>query len=231
MKRIIAIGGGSLKDKTTIEIDRYIATLAKEHANGKRAYGLFIGTASHDFMPAFNSFRKTYTSVFDIKADVVLTINTQMDEEKINEKFLKADFIYIGGGDTLFMLDRWNKDNLLNKIIEAYNRGVIIAGRSAGAVCWFETMYTDSEVFGKSDEYSIQKGLGILKGVCSPHYNIRKNDLHQAIIENNISQVYAIEDDSALEFIDGKLVKSISSGGNSYKITNNGGKLEQELIK
>ncbi len=230
MKRIIAIGGGSLKDKTTIEIDRYIATLAKEHANGKRAYGLFIGTASHDFMPAFNSFRKTYTSVFDIKADVVLTINTQMDEEKINEKFLKADFIYIGGGDTLFMLDRWNKDNLLNKIIEAYNRGVIIAGRSAGAVCWFETMYTDSEVFGKGDEYSIQKGLGILKGVCSPHYNIRKNDLHQAIIENNISQVYAIEDDSALEFIDGKLVKSITSGGNSYKITNNGGKLEQELI-
>jgi peptidase E len=153
-----------------------------------------------------------------------------MDEEKINEKFLKADFIYIGGGDTLFMLDRWNKDNLLNKIIEAYNRGVIIAGRSAGAVCWFETMYTDSEVFGNSDEYSIQKGLGILKGVCSPHYNIRKNDLHQAIIENNISQVYAIEDDSALEFIDGKLVKSISSGGNSYKITNNSGKLEQELI-
>lgn len=230
MKRIIAIGGGSLKEKTTIEIDKYIATLAKEHANGKRAYGLFIGTASHDFMPAFNSFRKTYTSVFDIKADVVLTINTQMDEEKINEKFLKADFIYIGGGDTLFMLDRWQKDELLNKIIDAYNRGVIIAGRSAGAVCWFETMYTDSETVNKSGEYSICKGLGVLKGVCSPHYNIRKNDLQKAIIDNNIEKVYAIEDDSALEFIDGKLVKSISSGGNSYVVTNNKGILVEQLI-
>ncbi len=230
MKRIIAIGGGSLKDKTTIEIDRYIATLAKQHAGDKRAYGLFIGTASHDFMPSFNSFRKTYTSVFDIKADVVLTINTQMDEAKINEKFSKADFIYIGGGDTLYMLDRWRKDGLLNKIIEAYNRGVIIAGRSAGAICWFETMYTDSEVFGNQDEYSIQKGLGVIKGVCSPHYNIRKEDLTKAIIENNFSEVYAIEDDSALEFIDGKLIKSISSGGNSYKIINNGGILLEELI-
>ena len=227
MKRIIAIGGGSLKEKTTIEIDKYIATLAKERANGKRAYGLFIGTASHDFMPAFNSFRKTYTSLFDIKADVVLTINTQMDEEKINEKFLKADFIYIGGGDTLFMLDRWQKDELLNKIIDAYKRGVIIAGSSAGAVCWFETMYTDSETVNKSGEYSICKGLGVLKGVCSPHYNIRKNDLQKAIIDNNIDKVYAIEDDSALEFIDGKLVKSISSGGNSYIVTNNGELVEQ----
>ncbi len=230
MKRIIAIGGGSLKEKTTIEIDKYIANLAKERANGKRAYGLYIGTASHDFMPAFNSFRKTYTSVFDIKVDVVLTINTKMDEEKINEKFLKADFIYIGGGDTLFMLDRWQKDRLLCKILDAYNRGVIIAGRSAGAVCWFETMYTDSQFVNSNDEYSICKGLSILKGVCSPHYNIRKNDLQRAIIDNNLSEVLAIEDDSALEFIDGTLVKSISSGGNSYKITNNLGILKEELI-
>lgn len=230
MKRIIAIGGGSLKEKTTIEIDRYVANLAKERANGKRAYGLFIGTASHDFMPAFNSFRKTYTSVFDIKVDVVLTINTQMDEEKINEKFSKADFIYIGGGDTLFMLDRWQQDNLLQKILDAYNREVIIVGRSAGAVCWFETMYTDSEVFGNADEYSIQKGLGVLKGACSPHYNLRKDDLFKAVVTNKIEQIYAIEDDSALEFIDGKLIKSISSGGKSYKITNNGGILQQELI-
>ncbi len=230
MKRIIAIGGGSLKEKTTIEIDKYIANLAKERANGKRAYGLFIGTASHDFMPAFNSFRKTYTSVFDIKVDVVLTINTQMNEEKINEKFSKADFIYIGGGDTLFMLDKWQKDGLLNKIIDAYNRGVIIAGRSAGAVCWFETMYTDSEILNNTGEYSICKGLGFLKGVCSPHYNIRKNDLQKAIIDNNIDKVYAIEDDSALEFIDGKFIKSISSGGSSYLITNDFGTLKEELI-
>ena len=57
-KRIIAIGGGEIKSKTTLEIDRYVANLAKIHAGEKRANALFIGTASHDSMPYFNSFRK-----------------------------------------------------------------------------------------------------------------------------------------------------------------------------
>ena len=78
-KIIIAIGGGDMREKTTIKIDEYIAMLAKKRAGDKRAYGLYIGTASHDFMPAFNTFRKTYTSVFDIKADVALTVYGEMD--------------------------------------------------------------------------------------------------------------------------------------------------------
>ena len=59
-KRIIAIGGGEIKSKTTLKIDEYVANLAKKHAGEKRANALFIGTASHDSMPYFNSFRKTY---------------------------------------------------------------------------------------------------------------------------------------------------------------------------
>ena len=39
-KRIIAIGGGEIRNKTTLEIDRYVATLAKEHAGDKRANAL-----------------------------------------------------------------------------------------------------------------------------------------------------------------------------------------------
>ena len=231
MRRIIAVGGGSMKEKTTLEIDRYVASLVKENPKNKvRAYGLYIGTASHDFMPSFNSFRKTYTSVFDIKADVVLTVNTVMDEEKINEKFAKADFIYIGGGDTLFMLDSWKKTGLYDKIVNAYNSGTIIVGRSAGAICWFETMYTDSEIIGKSDEYSIQKGIGVIKNACSPHYNIRKTDLLKAIKDNNIKSCYAIEDNSAIEFINEEFSKTISSGGKSYYIENNGETIiEKEL--
>ena len=58
-KIIIAIGGGSLKEKTTAKIDAYIASLAKKRAGERRAVGLFIGTASHDSMPYFNTFRKT----------------------------------------------------------------------------------------------------------------------------------------------------------------------------
>ena len=125
MKRIIAIGGGEIREKTTLKIDEYIAGLAKEHAGDKRANALFIPTASHDFMPYYNSFHKIYTGTFDIKTDVALTVFREPDMEKLKEKFLKADLIYVGGGDTVFMIEHWKQSGLLSLIKEAYERGVI----------------------------------------------------------------------------------------------------------
>ena len=229
-KRIICIGGGEIKSKTTIEIDRYIANLAKKHSGDKRAYGLFLGTASHDFMPYFNSFRKMYTGEFDIKADCALLLYDKMDFSRVCEKFLKADFIYIGGGDTVFMLETWKKCVIDKLLLDAYNRGVIICGLSAGAICYFETMYTDSEISSSGDKYNLYNGLGWLEGVCSPHYNDRVEDFHKNIIEHNIDSAYGIENDSAIVFEDGKLVGSLTSGGKSYILRNNLGVIERYEI-
>lgn len=216
-KRIIAIGGGELRIKETLEIDRYIANLARERAGEKRPYGLFIGTASHDSMPYFNSFRKTYTSVFDIKADVALTVYGEMDLEKIKGKFEKADFIYVGGGDTLYMLKRWQEFGLLDLIRDAYERGVIICGLSAGAICWFEDIYTDSELVEHEGLYSVQKGLGWLSGTISPHYNERVVDFDEIMSKMPAgSTAYGIENLAALEFVNGELTHSITCGGNAY---------------
>ena len=230
-KRIIAIGGGELKTKETLEIDRYIASLARERAGERRPYGLFIGTASHDSMPYFNSFRKTYTSVFDIKADVALTVYGEMSLEKIKEKFDKADFIYVGGGDTLYMINRWKEFGLLDLIRDAYDRGVIICGLSAGAICWFEDIYTDSALVNNDIAYSMQKGLGWLSGTISPHYNERAVDFDEVM--RSMPQgtcAYAIENLSALEFVNGELTRSISCGGNSYIVENNGSELVKKLL-
>ena len=230
-KRIIAIGGGEIRSKETLEIDGYIASLARERAGERRPYGLFIGTASHDSMPYFNSFRKTYTSVYDIKADVALTVYGEMDLEKIKGKFEKADFIYVGGGDTLYMLNRWREFGLLDLIRDAYERGVIVCGLSAGAICWFEDIYTDSELAESDGLYSMQKGLGWLEGTVSPHYNERVNDFDEILLKmGDGATAYGIENLAALEFVDGKLTKSISCGGKAYIIKNNAGELIKTVV-
>lgn len=230
-KRIIAIGGGELKTKETLEIDKYIASLAKERAGENRPYGLFIGTASHDSMPYFNSFRKTYTSVFDIKADVALTVYGEMDLEKIKGKFEKADFIYVGGGDTLYMLKRWQEFGLLDLIRDAYERGVIICGLSAGAICWFEDIYTDSALVEREGAYSMQKGLGWLKGTISPHYNERAEDFDRVMASLPVgTRAFGVENLSAIEFVNGEFTKSISGGGKVYIIENNGDKISKTVI-
>lgn len=230
-KRIIAIGGGELKTKETLEIDRYIASLAREHAGENRPYGLFIGTASHDSMPYFNSFRKTYTSVFDIKADVALTVYGEMNLEKIKGKFEKADFIYVGGGDTLYMLKHWQEFGLLDPIRDAYERGVIICGLSAGAICWFEDIYTDSALVEREGAYSMQKGLGWLKGTISPHYNERVSDFDNIMIQMpNGKSAYGIENLAAIEFVNGELTRSITCGGNAYLLENKEEKIVKTII-
>ena len=235
-KRLICIGGGELKSKETLKIDGYIAEKAKEHAQGNRAYGLFVPTASHDSMPYFNSFRKTYTSVYDVKADVALSVYGEMSFEKLQEKFFKADFIYVGGGDTLFMIAHWKKSGMLQLIRDAYDRGVMICGLSAGAICWFETMYTDSAVQNNCSgetsalPYSVFSGLNWVKGIISPHYALRALDFDK-IISYNYTTGVGLEDCSAIELEDGEIVRSISAGGNAYRIENVNGKLAKHIIQ
>lgn len=214
-KTLVCIGGGEIRQKDTLKIDEQIALMAKAHAGEKRAVSVFVGTASHDSLPYFNSFRKTYTSHFDIKADLALLTKKDIPMEKIQGKLDNADLIYIGGGNTLFMLETWRKTGFLDMLLDAYNRGVIIAGLSAGAICWFEEMYTDS---AEDTPYKVEKGLGLIKGIMSPHYDNRPefND-----IAKEYPIAYAVENNSAIVFEDGVPVKSLSSGGNSY-ILNNG---------
>ena len=230
-KRIIAIGGGEIKNKTTLDIDGYVASLAKLHAGEKRANALFIGTASHDSMPYFNSFRKTYTSVYDIKAEVALIVYGEMDMEKIAGKIEMADAIYIGGGDTVYMLDKWKQTGIDKLLIKAYNDGKIICGLSAGAICWFKDMYTDYEIMrGQSADYVLKKGLGLLDGLMCPHFNEREEDFTNAFIKSDFDFAYCVENDAAIEFVDGKFSKSISSGGKAYIMEKVNGKAVKKEI-
>ncbi len=225
MKKIIAIGGGEIRYKTTNKIDAYVADLAKKRAGQRRANALFFGTASHDSMPYFNSFRKTYTSDFDIKAEVALSVYGEMDIDKIKGKIEKTDAIYVGGGDTLFMLKKWNEFGITPLIKQAYQDGVIVAGLSAGAICWFEDMYTDSDIMNGGADYKFEKGLGLIKGLCTPHYNERITDFDKRFSESEFKYAVAIENDCAVEFTDGVITGCVSSGGNAYEIINDSSKL------
>ena len=225
-RRIIAIGGGEIKNRDTLEIDRYIAEEAKKIAGERRACGLFIPTASHDCMPYYNTFHKVYTGIFGLKTDVALTVNREIDSEKLRAKFEKADFLYVGGGNTVFMIEHWKKTGLLGLIEEAYERGVPIAGLSAGAICWFEEMYSDSVVEG---DYSVYRGLGWIKGKISPHYDERMLDFDKIVLYNH-DCAWGVENNAALEIVNGEPLRSISGGGKVYLLDASNGETVNKTI-
>ncbi len=229
-KRIIAIGGGELKERTTLAIDEYIADLAKSAAGERRANALFIPTASHDFMPYYNTFHKVYTGVFDIKTDVLLSVYKDADVEKWQGKIEKADVIYVGGGDTVFMIEHWEKVGLLPLLRKAYDSGKLIVGLSAGAICWFSDIYTDSLKTEDGAKYAMFKGLGWIDGIISPHYGSRMLDFDK-IVCYNYECAFGIEDNAALVIEDGAVVGSISAGGAAYRLKADGkGGLTKEKI-
>ena len=230
MGKIIAIGGGELRERTTLQIDEYIARLAKARAGERRANALFIPTASHDFMPYYNTFHKVYTGVFDIKTDVALTVFKEPDFEKLKGKFEKADMIYVGGGDTVFMIEEWKKSGLLALIEDAYRRGVIIAGLSAGAICWFSDMYTDSQAaLGDGEKYAQFSGLGWINGLISPHYGARMIDFDQ-IVCYNCARAFGVEDNAALVIENGEVLGSLTSGGKAWLLEAENEKLKKTEI-
>ena len=106
------------------------------------------------------------------------------------------------------MLEQWRETGLTELIRAAFERGVLIAGLSAGAICWFEDMYSDSVVEG---EYAMYSGLGWIKGKISPHYNERTLDFDETVLYNRF-RAWGIENNAALEFSDGEPVRTLGSG-------------------
>ena len=229
MKRVfVSIGGGELRNKTTASIDGYVASLAKSRiTDGHRGYALFFPTASHDSNPYFNSFRKTYTSLFDMKSDVAILTKGLMTLEHVAEKIAKADLIYVGGGDTLYLMQVWRETGVDKLVWDAYCRGAVLAGLSAGAICWFEDIYTDSLVEG---EYAPYKGLGKIKGAATPHYDTRP-EFDAVAAEKKYPLSYAIEDNAAVVFEDEAPIGALSAGGNAYRMTFDEGKIRKEKIE
>lgn len=224
---LVLIGGGEIRAKETLEIDRAIASLAQERAGDRRACALFLGTASHDFFPYYNSFHKVYTGELGLKTDVALTVYKPHDPEKLRAKFEKADMIYVGGGDTLFLLEEWKRTGLGDLVLDAYRRGVILCGLSAGAICWFEKIYTDSAKTG-DHVYARATAMGLLPGGCCPHYNERRTDFADAIEEGE--RWLCIENNSAVIFRNEDLIASLNHGGSSFYVEKHAGRVKESRI-
>lgn len=173
---IVAIGGykrgrgknGEAFD-TPLKIDRQIVELTGK--NSPRV--LFIPTASSDDETYVKAIEAVYAGKLGCPVDVLRLIKEKPDAVEIAAKIRAADLIYVGGGNTLMMMNLWRRLGVDALLRQAYERGAVCCGVSAGSICWFEYGVSDSRQFKnpKSHEYIRVKGLGILKGLHCPHYD------------------------------------------------------------
>lgn len=159
---IAAIGGGRYDNGEIVSIIKDIRDLCSKE-NPKM---VFLPTASHDNTEKNNVYMKQAFIDNGCTVEDLFLTDKSLTEEQIKEKILGADIIYIGGGDTGFMMRTWKKTHADRYLLEAYEKGIIMSGYSAGALCWFDTGYDDC---GKDHSYTFVKCLGVFPFCCCPH--------------------------------------------------------------
>ena len=162
-RKIIAIGGGGFTHQLDESLDQFVIDQSKK---SKNKIG-FLATASKDDENKINLFYKRYQNTKSELSHFNLTSAT----DGFSEWILNKDIIYIGGGNTVFMLNIWKKNKLENIFKDAYEKGIMLSGVSAGAVCWFDWILSDSAGPG----YNPIRGINLISGSCTPLIKYSKN--------------------------------------------------------
>ncbi len=234
-KAIVAIGGGEIRTRGTAPIDREIIRLSGK----KNPKLLFVPTASADSERYWKHVQEYFGKFLNCKTDVLFLIKEQPSKEEIRRKVLSADIIYVGGGNTLQMMRVWRRLGVDKLLKTAYENGTVLSGISAGAICWFNSGHSDSMSFynSKKWKYINVRGLGLIEGIHCPHYNsmtrgIPRRKHFRDMIRKTGGIGIAIENNCAIEFIDGRFYRVISSKNYSraYRVYTSGGEVVAEQI-
>ena len=202
---IVALGGGGFSmEPENPRLDHYVLSLARRSPPKV----CFVPTASGDADNYIVRFYDAFT------VDRCLPSHLRLFSRKIQdlrEFILGQDIVYVGGGATAYLLATWRLAGLDGILREAWERGVVLSGVSAGAVCWFEAGMTDS--FGRPLR-PLREGLGLLTGSFCPHYDGEKDrraSYQAAVAEGAVPPGIAADDGVALVYRDAELFEIVSS--------------------
>jgi dipeptidase E len=232
--KIVAIGGGEIgrpgKDIETESIDKEIIRLA----NKKHPKVLFIPTASGDSESYYEVVKNYFGSRLGCKTEALYLLKDKPTKEEIRQKIFGSDIVYVGGGNTLRMLKLWRKYNLDAVLEEAANRGVILSGVSAGAICWFRYGNSDSLKFSDNRNPLIRvRGLDLIPIMACPHYDVEKDRRASLMqeIKNRGGASIALENCTAIEIIGDKYrIITSKKDANAYLVYKKDGKVVEEKI-
>jgi peptidase E len=222
-RTILAMGGGGFTmEPRNPALDDFVLGLSPRPVPRI----CFLPTASGDPGPQIAQFQATfagraceprYLSLFRLGREPV----------PLRDTLLSQDVLYVGGGSMRNMLAIWRAHGLDGILAEAWERGVVLAGLSAGAMCWFEAGITTS-----TGPPLPAEGLGLLPGSLSVHRDGEPQRLpvyRDAVLRGEVPGGWAIDDGAALLFRDRAVAKVVASsaGRGAARIDRVGGALQE----
>ena len=207
---IVAMGGGGFSmEPDNPLLDAFVLSLSRRQP----ARVCFVPTASADAATYIVRFYRAFSGRC-IPTDLTLwnmsSLPRQPDRTSAIEAFVnEQDVIYVGGGDTANLLVLWRRHGLDVSFRQAYARGAVLAGVSAGMLCWFKDGVTDS--YGGLER--LNDGLGLVDASACPHYDGEpgRRPAYHRLIADGLPDGYAADDGAALHFQGSNLVEVVTS--------------------
>ena len=208
---VVAMGGGGFMAEDDSPLERFLLSLAAK----PRPRICYLPTPSGDsdggiaaFFEAFSR-RECEPSCLRLFGVPVRPI----------ERLAEQDVVYVSGGNTANALAIWRLHGVDTALRQAWERGAVLGGTSAGANCWFGCCVTDS--FGPGLD-PLRDGLGILPGSFCPHYDgeERRRPVYRALVDGGFPAGYAADDCAALHFEGTELREVVCSrdGARAYRV-------------
>jgi dipeptidase E len=223
-RQIIALGGGGFSvEPENLALDRYILAQARVPEPAVA----FVPTASGESDNYIVRFYTAYLGLPCRPSHLAFFRRTP----DLRSYLLAQDVIYVGGGNTKSMLAVWRDWGLPELLREAWEAGIVLAGISAGAICWFEQGVTDSF----ADQLTGIDCLRLLPGSCCPHYSgepDRRPAFHRLLRNGEIAPGFAIEDGVGIHFTDDQVHRVVSSrkGASAYRVHLLGAEVREEPL-
>ena len=222
-RKILIAGGGY-----GTAFIRYMAELTGK----KRPKLCYLPTASADSPSGIISWYRNCAPL-DVEPYVQESfIASPRQTRSWEEVFLSMDGIVVSGGNTLNQQAIWKAQGIDIVLREAWDRGIVLGGASAGSLCWFEEGTTDS----RPKELTIVKCLGFLKGSHSPHYDAeaaRRPLYHKLILSGELKPGYACDNDAGIYFEDNEVKRVVATraGAKCYYVSVVDGKIVERVME
>jgi len=222
-RKILIAGGGF--DTSFL---RYMAQLTGQ----PRPKICFLPTASADSATGTLSFFRNCAPL-DIEPSMQESfIASTRQSRGWDEVFLSVDAIVVSGGNTLNQQAIWKAQGIDQVLRQAWDRGIVLGGASAGSLCWFEEGTTDS----RPKELTIVECLGFLKGSHAPHYDAevqRRPHYEKLILSGAMKPGYACDNNAGLYFEDNEVRRVVAAraGAKCYHVSVEGGKIVERVME
>jgi dipeptidase E len=204
-RAIFAMGGGGFTmEPANPLLDDFVLSLA----DVKEPRILFLPTASGDTSSQINAFKSRFGERACTSEQLSL-FHLRESTRTLEEIVLNQDIVYVGGGSMRNLLALWQAHELDRLLVSAWERGIVLAGLSAGAMCWFEGGVTCSS--GPPEPFP---GLGLLEGSLTVHADGEPERLPvwlESVRDGTLPGGWALDDGVGLLFAGKRLERAVSS--------------------